>query len=58
MRCLLCLSLSLNLLPLFAELLADEGVLQFPLEILTTLAVEIPQKPATLQTESPLTRLK
>ena len=44
------------LLPLFAEILADEGVQQFPLEILATLAVEILQKPATLRTESPLTR--
>ena len=52
MRCLLCLSLSLNLLP-FVEVVADEGVLQFPFEILTALAVEIPQKPATLRTESP-----
>lgn len=33
-----------------------EGVLQFPFEILTTLAVEIPQKPAPLRKESPLTR--
>ena len=41
---LLCLSLSLNLCPLFEELLEHEDVSLIPLEILTTLAVELSQK--------------
>ena len=40
---LLCLSLSLNLCPLFEELLEHEEVPLFPLENLTTLAVEMSQ---------------